>query len=238
MTDLLSVHLFRANDKMAELIQSDCRYLLVLERFRIPLGFGNRSIAELCRIHGVDEYLFLLIVNSLRHPTGKLELQPDRIPVEGLLEFLRRTHTYFIQYQLPLLREKLRALIADSDPVNQSLLNDFFNKYEKEVIRHMRFEENQVYPYMKSCYDGTASGKHDTTFFARHHNDIEQKINDLRNIIVKYLPPLDDVNAVNELLFALYQSEDDLNRHTHIEEQILFPTMRYYESKMKANEQK
>lgn len=222
---------FNQQIKMSELIQTDYRYLLTLHRFNIPLGFGNQTIGEVCAKNNVDTDTFLLVVNTLADPAYTESFPVESINVPLIVEFLKQTHTYFIDYRLPKLHEMLASLIESSDQLHQGLLLEFFEKYEKEVCRHMRYEERHVYPYVVRRYNGEEPGPHDIDYYESQHNDIEKKINDLRNIILKYLPPLMDVNKMNDLLYILFQSEDDLNRHTFIEEHILFPAVKYYESK-------
>ena len=45
---------------MSDLIQANYRLLRVLPRFGIHLGFGDKSVAEVCRAQGVSMELFLL----------------------------------------------------------------------------------------------------------------------------------------------------------------------------------
>lgn len=221
--------------KMADLIQTDYRYLLTLDRFHLPLGFGNRSIGELCKEKDADLNLFLLVVNTLADPSYTESFPVDAIHIPHLVDFLKRTHAYFINYRLPRLHEMLRELVEGADELHKALLLEFFEKYEQEVCRHMDFEDKKVYPYVIARYEGTYQGKYNIDYYEKHHNDIEKKINDLRNIILKYLPPLPDVNRINDLLYGLFQAEEDLNRHTFIEEHLLFPAVKYYESKQHSD---
>lgn len=48
---------------MSDLIQANYRLLRVLPRFGIHLGFGDKSVAEVCRAQGVSMELFLLVCN-------------------------------------------------------------------------------------------------------------------------------------------------------------------------------
>ncbi|MEG0950249.1 MAG: hemerythrin domain-containing protein [Bacteroidales bacterium] len=221
--------------KMADLIQEDYRYLLTLDRFHLPLGFGNRTIGEVCKEREADLDLFLLVVNTLADPSYTESFPVDAIQIPRLVDFLKRTHAYFINYRLPRLHDMLRELVEGADELHKSLLLEFFEKYEQEVRRHMDFEDKKVYPYVIERYEGVYQGKYNIDYYEKHHNDIEKKINDLRNIILKYLPPLPDVNRMNDLLYALFQAEEDLNRHTFIEEHLLFPAVKYYESKHLSN---
>ena len=222
---------YRGDVKMSDLVQTDYRHLLTLARFGLPLGFGNHTVSEHCAAHGVDEELFLLVVNTLADPALTEDYPIYRIHIPHLVDFLKRTHVYFIDYRLPRLYEMLRQLVAGADVVHQSLLLEFFEKYEQEVCRHMQYEDGEVYPYVIERFHGTAQGPYDIDYYERQHNDIEKKINDLRNIILKYLPPLPAVDSINDLLYDLFQAEEDLNRHTFIEEHLLFPAVKYHESR-------
>ena len=48
---------------MSDLIQANYRLLRVLPRFGIHLGFGDKSVVEVCRAQGVSMELFLLVCN-------------------------------------------------------------------------------------------------------------------------------------------------------------------------------
>ena len=132
---------------------------------------------------------------------------------------------------MPKLHKTLENIVRDADQLHASLLLEFFDKYQNEVTRHMEYEEKNVYPYVIKRYQKVYAGPHDIEYYESQHNDIEKKLNDLRNIIIKYLPPIADEDGMNDLLFALFQSEEELNRHTFVEEHILFPAVKFYESK-------
>jgi len=56
-----------------------------------------------------------------------------------------------------------------------------------------------------------------------HHNDIEEKLTDLKNLLIKYLPQKEDQQIRRKLLFSLFELEYDLNIHSRIEDNILVP---------------
>ena len=45
--------LFTERMKMADLVHANYRLLYVLPRFGIQLGFGDKSIEEICRAHNL-----------------------------------------------------------------------------------------------------------------------------------------------------------------------------------------
>jgi regulator of cell morphogenesis and NO signaling len=52
---------------------------------------------------------------------------------------------------------------------------------------------------------------------------VEEKLNDLKNLIIKYIPPEYDENVCNEFLLTLALFEKDLEDHARIENKILTP---------------
>ena len=56
---------YRETDKMSDLICENYPMVLVMSRFGIALGFGEKNIGEVCRQNGVDPCTFLTVVNFL-----------------------------------------------------------------------------------------------------------------------------------------------------------------------------
>ena len=61
------------------------------------------------------------------------------------------------------------------------------------------------------------------TEYREHHNDIEEKLTDLNNLLIKYIPQQNDQQIRRQLLLSLFELEYDLNIHSRIEETILIP---------------
>jgi regulator of cell morphogenesis and NO signaling len=59
---------------------------------------------------------------------------------------------------------------------------------------------------------------------------------DLKNILIKYLPPDYDLNIGNSLLASLFMFEKDMKNHARIEDKILVPKVRMLEKMMTKDE--
>jgi len=68
--------------------------------------------------------------------------------------------------------------------------------------------------------------------YQEHHSDIEDKLNDLKNLLIKYLPYKDDQILRRKLILKLFDLENDLNIHSQIEELILIPLVSEMESQL------
>ena len=58
-----SQKLYEADDKLIVLIRDNYNVLQSLGSFGINLGFGDKTVNEVCEAQGVDTYTFLAIVN-------------------------------------------------------------------------------------------------------------------------------------------------------------------------------
>ena len=56
--------LFSSSNKMADMILKNYTLLSVLPRFDIKLGFGDKSVQEICKQNNIDLDFFLLICNT------------------------------------------------------------------------------------------------------------------------------------------------------------------------------
>ena len=94
---------YTSTDRMRDLVRDQSTIILILGRFGIPLGFGDKSIAEVCAAHHVDLETFLQVVN---YCTGR-DYYYERISLPALIEYLRQAHEYYLEFYLPQIRRKL-----------------------------------------------------------------------------------------------------------------------------------
>jgi regulator of cell morphogenesis and NO signaling len=69
--------------------------------------------------------------------------------------------------------------------------------------------------------------------YVKEHDNIEDKLNDLINIIVKYLPEEILPDERISVWFDLVQVAADLNKHAKIENTILVPFVRIIENRIR-----
>jgi regulator of cell morphogenesis and NO signaling len=106
------------------------------------------------------------------------------------------------------------------------LIEKFFNDYFEEVLEHLDYEESVVFPYICRLIDeGKITGKNNFSAneYRDHHTDIETKLTDLKNLLLKHISLKDDFSLRRKFLFGLFELEFDLNIHSLIEDKILLP---------------
>ena len=109
---------FTEHDSVVDLINEDYDILPVLSRFSLPLGFGSKTIGELCRESGINVNVFLLVVNFLL--SGKIEAAME------IARFLHNSQSYYLQYKFPHIRANmLSALDPAHDDINPIIVKYF-----------------------------------------------------------------------------------------------------------------
>ena len=224
---------FSSQMKMADLIHVNYKNLVVLSRLEIPLGFGEKTVEEVCKKYSVDINLLLLICNILLdNDMDPTEDQIARCQVEQVVHYLQKSHQYYLEEALPAIQQLLTKVADSGAEIHSKALNRFFNEYRKEVENHLANEDKSVFPYILKLQKGIRKTKFSIRQYKDHHANIETKLTDLKNIIIKYIPYDYPDNLRNELLVQLFNLEDDLNRHTLIEEKLLVPAVQLMEQQI------
>lgn len=140
-------HKYRATDKMSDLICDNYSLLMVMSRFGLSLGFGDKSVKDVCKAQGVDCPTFLAVANFISEEQYSYNGNGNEFSILALMDYLKRAHTYFLDFNLPAIRSKLIEAI-DSSGTNDvaSLILKFFDEYAKEVRRHMEYENTAYSP--------------------------------------------------------------------------------------------
>lgn len=220
---------YKPSDKMSDLVCENYSTLLVMSRFGIALGFGERSIAEVCRDAEVDTATFLAVVNMMLYKGPLSDEECDNISVDAFMDYLHNSHTYYLKYRLPSIRAKLLAALGDGDIA--VVIARFFDEYETEVRKHMSYEERTLLPYVRALLEGVKPADYDIDTFERQHDDVEEKMSDLKNILIKYYPAVDH-NELNVVLFDIFAIEEDLAAHNFVENNLLIPIVKRLEHKI------
>lgn len=217
------------SDSMSDLICDNYPMLLVMSRFGIDLGFGEDSIEEVCKNNNVDLYTFLAVVNLLISNNQKLlKIDYSKVSLSSLIKYLHNSHSYFLEYRLPLIRRELVESLDKNDDVSVVILN-YYNEYVAEVNKHMMYEENTLFPYISSMISGAEEDKYSIDVYSKHHDKVEAKLSELKNIMIKYYPAKTS-NELNNTLYDIFSCERDLASHNSIEDYLLVPTMKEFES--------
>ena len=223
---------FSKETKFAELLTDDRRLLQLLPRFGIGLGFGDRSVDQVCRMNHVNTELFLMICEIYSDSGYKPEQNALRhVDMGDLLSYLKASHLYYLDERFPHIEEHLQNIIEACGQKYGPMLSHFYDEYKREVMRHIKYyEEEVVFPYIEALLKGQRADSYKIDEFEHNHTNIQDVLDDMMNILLKYLPGDILPKERIEISYDIMELSDDLSRHSLIEERILIPCVETLEN--------
>lgn len=226
--------MYEPDDKMISLIRDNYNLLQSLGSFGINLGFGDKTVDQVCTEQNVDTFTFLAVVNFTINGYRDFD-DISKLSVPTLLQYLRASHSYFLEFQLPFIRKELVEALDEKNNLAK-LIMKLYDEYSRSITSHMNYEEKNVFPYVEALMDGKPTEGYSIDTYSKHHGQESNRLRELKSIIIKYLPS-DGLhnNQLSATLYDIYNNEEWLSLHAEVEEQIFMPAIKYLEQKSKQN---
>lgn len=215
---------FTENTKLGDVLTEHYQILLLLSRFGISIGFGDKSVKAVCDDNGVDCGTFLAVCNYVASGDSSLYHNVD---IKSMMRFLRLAHKYYLEFLLPELRVKLVNIIRSlPDDKFSSLVIKLFDSYADEVRKHLSYEDKVLFDYTERLVDGEPNMPAlSLSSFIRQHDNIDMQLFELKNAMIRYYPAGDNLREVNQVLYDIFAFEDDLKSHCDIEGNLFIPAV-------------
>lgn len=226
MSNSANRHLMSPAMKMADLMDIDFSLLGVASRMGLHFGFGEATVSEVCRNAGIDAETFLLICRVYAfegyRPTQDILASAD---LHDIVKYLHQSHAYYMEGVVPELASALENMLQPCEERQQKVIWRFFAEYKEELAKHFAYEEGTVFPYVQAVLNARGGEQFTIGEYEENHSNVEEKLEDLKNLVMKYIPRQCGQQDVYKVLFYIYTLEYDLNKHTFIEDDILVPVV-------------
>jgi len=225
------------NKSVGEIVKLDFRAADVFSNYGIDFCCGGKiSVAEACANAKTEESLVISALENLKNQTGTSVHDFDSWNIGFLADYIQNTHHQYVSKAIPQILP-LAQKVADVHGEHHSeviRINDLFNDLAEELLSHMQKEEQILFPYIKklavdssagNCADGACFGTvaGPISVMEQEHENAGVILKELFRLSDGYTPPEDACNTFRVLYGKLKEFEDDLHRHIHLENNILFP---------------
>ncbi|MBP5515474.1 MAG: hemerythrin domain-containing protein [Bacteroidales bacterium] len=225
---------FTEKMKMADVIAANHNVIMLLTRFGIPLGFGEKSVMEVCAANGVPVDFMLLICNVYTFNDYLPDIDElSTTDMSMLVPYLKASHKYYMHERLPHIEVHLHHIADKVGGRCGDILKRFYSDFRTEIEEHFRCEEENDFPNLERMQRGERVSASTATHFEKSHGGLVDKMNDLTQIVYKYLPGNELPEETMELIFDILQLSADIQKHALIEEKILIPYVEWMERSMK-----
>lgn len=222
--------------KLSEIVNKNVHILPYLRRLGLKLGFGDKTIEEICNSYKINIEFFIELIQLI---IKKYDFNPKYInnfETNLTIDFLRKSHNSYLCESLP----KIKQLIMNLHETESERIEDtkimikFFSVYEKEFQEHLNYEDSMIFPYILEIelkFKNKLTDPEIKTLikentiknYIKQHESLNEQLNDLKNLLIKYFQPFENELLTQSLIYAIYDLERDLKYHELIENQILFP---------------
>lgn len=230
---------------VAELVLSNSYATLMLEHFGVDLMLQEKSVSQVCDESHISLDLFLTVAQLFNGHHNFPNLRFHRQDVRQIILYLRNCHIYYIEEKYPQIKAYIQLLKKLNPAPEIVLLERFFKEYFNEVLEHLDYENTTVFPYVSGLLEQIGGQmipvertEYSVSDYRDHHDNIEEKLSDLKNLLIKYLPAQNDRQVRRKLLFSLSELEFDLHIHSEIEDLILVPLVEQIEKELKRKHEK
>ena len=222
---------FTSNMKVARLIEANYRLLGVLARVGIDGSFGEKTVSEVCISSGLDPDTIILLCEVYTFPSFKPSMELlRRCHVGDILRYMHQSHDYYLNRAISEMEKSVTKLLEPCQKKQQDVVWNFFRGYKVEVKNHFGFEEQEVIPYVQGLIIGQSRPGFSIDRFEENHSNIDEKLGDFKNLVMKSLPAVCDNDIRRDLLVRIYALQEDLKCHTYIEDHVLVPMVRLLEN--------
>ena len=232
-----------ADTKIADVIINNPYLMLLLEHFGIEAPLQEKTVGDVCAENKINPKLFLAFVslyNGLPYDFGDNFTHCD---ISSIIVYLKNSHKYYSEEIYPTILGIIRQMSHSESQSEMALVEKFFDEYFAEVTEHLNYENDIVFPYiinLQEIFSGLKNpvdlSKYSVSEYREHHDDIKEKLDDLKNLLIKYLPQKEAPSIRRKLLMSLFELEYDLNIHSQIEDSLLIPLVAKMELYLKNKE--
>lgn len=217
-------------DKVADVVNQNPQLILVLERLNIFLGVENKTIEEVANEKNMNAELLVLLLNMQQDENSVISLQLSEQDIRTIINYLTVSHSYFTEELYPIITADINRMVGEHDLPAMQMLKRFFTEYRNEADAHFEYENLIAFPYMLSLL-GDAPTKeaqlenYAIDIYRQHHDNIEEKVDDLMQLLIKYLPHDENHRIRRQIILNISQLDNDLKAHARIEDNVLIPAI-------------
>jgi regulator of cell morphogenesis and NO signaling len=224
------------NTTIGQLVTADWRKAEVFKKYGIDFCCGGkRTVEEVCLEKGIN---MLFIEAELAEIDGRssLPFNFNAWDLDFLADYIVNNHHKYVKESVPFLSEILAKVTAVHWQNHNELieLKENVDELINELTMHMEKEEFVLFPYVKQLTGAARSNASlPTPPFGTIVNPISMMESEhraagdvLKNIEIltnNFTAPEDACTSYRVLFAKLYEFQNDLHQHIHLENNILFP---------------
>ncbi|MDD2985309.1 iron-sulfur cluster repair di-iron protein [Flavobacterium sp.] len=222
---------------IGEYVAKDFRTAAVFSKYGIDFCCkGNRTIEEASEKKGLDFNQIEQEVTQILATQATNTIDFNSWPSDLLIDYIEKTHHRYVVEKSAVLvpfLDKLTKVHGGNHP-ELFEIHELFVGCASELAQHMVKEETVLFPFIKKMENAIRTGQaieqphfgtveNPIAMMKHEHENEGDRFVKIAALTNNYTPPADACNTYKVTFAMLQEFEQDLHKHIHLENNILFP---------------
>jgi len=222
---------------IGEIVASDYRTAKVFETHGIDFCCGGKvALSAICREKGINPDTLLREIEAIKTEQVDRSQNYTAWELPFLVDYIINTHHAYLKENNGQLAGYARKIAEVHGAHHPEVIEiaAIFDKIATDMAAHLREEEEVFFPAIKRAATERKAGnapaqgdldviKESLAKLGREHEEIGDAVHTIRHLSKDYAIPEDTCNTFMITYRKLKEFEDDLHKHVHLENNILFP---------------
>ncbi len=222
---------------IGEIVADDYRTAAVFEKHGIDFCCGGKSpLTAACKERGIDPAAIAREIEAAKSAPGDRSQNYAAWSLSFLADYIVNAHHTYLKENTPQIAAYAHKIAQVHGPNHPELVEiaATFDKVATDMAAHLREEEEVFFPAIKRVETSQKAGKPADTkdletltrsfqTLSHEHQAIGDATHRIRHLARDYAIPPDVCNTFVVTYHKLKEFEDDLHKHVHLENNILFP---------------
>lgn len=235
-----------ASFTLSEIVKDNFHTAAIFEKYNLDFCCkGNIALADACAEKGINPENIINEIEDINSSYVKGEVKPDEWELDFLIQYIINNHHSYVNRMLPVITahtQKVASVHGENHPETKKIA-EIFTAINSEMRHHMMKEERILFPHINVLVEaGNNGGVKDKPYFGTIKNPISMMetehqsagdgMSEIRKLTNNYTPPADACTTFKISFKELKEFEEDLHKHVHLENNILFPKAISLEGKL------
>ncbi|WP_158209330.1 iron-sulfur cluster repair di-iron protein [Myroides phaeus] len=226
------------NRTIGSFVAEDFRTAAVFNKYGIDFCCkGGRTLEEVCEKKKISQTDLEEELDKLLNQKAGNNIDFRAWPLDLLVDYIEKTHHRYVEEKIPVLLQFLNKLCKVHGERHPELfeVNNLFIGCAEELSQHLKKEELVLFPFVKQMVNATISGQsvqaphfgtvqNPVSMMMHEHDGEGERFRKIAALTNNYTPPADACNTYKVTYAMLKEFEEDLHKHIHLENNILFPS--------------
>lgn len=219
------------------LVAEDYRTAQVFKNYNIDFCCnGDRPLSQVCLENELDEQQLRKELENVTNEVGDQNINYEHWPLDLLAEYVQKTHHRYVEKQTQIIKPYLDKICEVHGEQHPELfkIKALFNETAVAMAAHMKKEELILFPFIKKMVNSEEDGnnlippsfktvENPVAMMKEDHDAEGERFREIAKLSSNYTAPEDACNTYRVSFGLLQDFENDLHKHIHLENNILFP---------------